>query len=96
MKHETLNEAGYQYVIYDDGYHILYDVHTKTYERWRANIDHGSYGLKYRNTVLEFCSSLSVEESLELSDSIRRMIKYHPEMRGYKRLVDVYHNYILQ
>lgn len=55
---QTLKEAGYDYVRFQDGFHILREVETGKLEMWVAHKDHASYGLVYKNTHLEFCSSV--------------------------------------
>lgn len=55
---ETLKEAGYRHVRFQDGFHILMEVETGKLEKWVANKNHASYGLIYKNTHLEFCSSV--------------------------------------
>lgn len=52
---ETLKEAGYEHLRFENGTHILKDVHTGRLERWVKNKNHASYGLIYKNTHLEFC-----------------------------------------
>jgi hypothetical protein len=56
---ETLKQAGYKYIKYAGcNQHILQNVDTKNSEIWASNKNHASYGLIYKNTHLEFCSSL--------------------------------------
>ena len=57
---ETLREAGYTYVRFVNGAHILRNTRG-TLERWFANKNHASYGLIYKNTHLEFASSCDVD-----------------------------------
>lgn len=59
-KRETLKEAGYRYVEFDQqaGGHILRHVETGKLEVWFANKNHASYGLRYKNTHLEFARSV--------------------------------------
>lgn len=55
---ETLKAAGYTYAGYNgNGEHVLRDADGKR-EIWFANKNHASYGLKWRNTHLEFARSL--------------------------------------
>ena len=58
MKKETLKQAGYvkiesighkEFILTDDG---------GKREIWFANKNHASYGIKYKNTHLEFARSL--------------------------------------
>ncbi len=53
---ETLKQAGYTYVEFRRGLHILRDADGKL-EVWTANKNHASYGLIFKNTHLEFASS---------------------------------------
>lgn len=56
---ETLKEAGYINIKPSlfKGEYILTDTEGKM-EIWLANKYHPSYGIKYRNTVLEFARSI--------------------------------------
>lgn len=56
---QALKEAQYKYIRFVDGEHILLDIRTGIYEVFCANKNHASWGLKYRNTHLEFARSLS-------------------------------------
>ena len=57
---ETLRQAGYTYIMYDreHGHHILAHGASFSLEVWIANKNHASWGLKYKNTHLEFVRSL--------------------------------------
>ena len=58
IKH-TMKEAGYKHIkSLGHGIHILQDIETGQLEKWFANKHHASYGIKYKNTHLEFCCSL--------------------------------------
>ena len=55
---ETLKAAGYTYIRkWGKGLHVLMDNSGKL-ELWGVNKNHASYGLKWRNTHLEFARSL--------------------------------------
>jgi hypothetical protein len=55
---ETLKEAGYVSIIpLGNGEYLLEDTTGKK-EVWFANKNHASYGLKYKNTHLEFARSV--------------------------------------
>ena len=55
---QTLKEAGYTSIIsLGQGEYLLTD-NTGKQEIWFANKNHASYGLKYKNTHLEFARSL--------------------------------------
>jgi len=57
----TLAEEGYQYVKnLGEGTHLLMPKEGKILEVWQVNKNHASYGLKWRNTHLEFCRSIKV------------------------------------
>lgn len=64
MRKDTLKQGGYAYIGYSraHGAHILQNV-WGVFELWAANKGHASYGLKWRNTELEFCSSLPDKEA---------------------------------
>ncbi|UXE65455.1 MAG: hypothetical protein KA713_13335 [Chryseotalea sp. WA131a] len=57
---ETLRTAGYMYLKYL-GYHqhLLLNVDTNIKEVFISNKNHASWGLIYKNTHLEFASSLA-------------------------------------
>lgn len=57
---ETMKAAGYAYVRYSaqHGGHILRDVDTGKEELWVANKNHASYGIIWKNTHLEFVTSV--------------------------------------
>ncbi len=52
---ESMQKAGYRYVK-SLGYtqHVLERLDDKTQEVWFSNKNHASYGIKWRNTHLEF------------------------------------------
>lgn len=56
--YQTMKEAGYNYMRYlGDGEHLLENIRgSKPYqfEVWFSNKGHASYGIYYKNTVLEF------------------------------------------
>ncbi len=55
---ETLKEAGYTYEYkLHKGSHVLRNNDTHLLEVWHCNKNHASYGLKYKNTHLEFAYS---------------------------------------
>lgn len=63
---ETLKEAGYTHVLtLGNGQHLLMDMRGD-YGVFFANKNHASWGLKYKNTHLEFAHSLSYEEAQRL------------------------------
>jgi hypothetical protein len=56
---ESLYDAKMLYVMMiDKGQHILYDTKTEQYEIWVTNKNFAGYSLKWRNTDLEFCSTI--------------------------------------
>lgn len=55
---ETPAKAGLEYVRkVAKGLHIFRDVSNGNLEVWAANKNHASYGLRFKNTHLEFVSS---------------------------------------
>ncbi len=57
-KRETPKEAGLTYVgQLAPKQHIFHDAFTHMFEVWQCNKNHASYGLKFKNTHLEFCYS---------------------------------------
>jgi hypothetical protein len=60
---ETLKQAGYTYIKYlGDGEHLLRNSDGVN-EIFASNKSHASWGLKYKNTHLEFCRSLHADET---------------------------------
>lgn len=57
-RYETMKEAGYVELSLNDGEHILQDVKTGNKERWYKNKNGAGYRIIYKNTHLEFCSSV--------------------------------------
>lgn len=56
---ETMKEAGYRYGSFlGNRQHCLVDLETGNSEIWASNKNHAGYGIKYKNTHLEFCSQL--------------------------------------
>lgn len=56
---ETMKQAGYNYIGQTaKGLHILADSETGKRELWACNKNHASYGIIFKNTHLEFCTSL--------------------------------------
>ena len=53
---QTLKEAGYSYLYFQNGGHVLICNGNK--EVWFANKNHASFGLIYKNTHLEFSHSI--------------------------------------
>jgi hypothetical protein len=61
---ETLKQAGYKKIeALGDGEFILTNKEGKR-ELWFANIHHGSYGIRYKNTMLEFCRTIGEENQI--------------------------------
>lgn len=59
---QTLKEAGYTYIhFYGQGLHLLCDSNG-ILEFFMKNKNHASWGLKYKNTHLEFLRSLNRKE----------------------------------
>lgn len=59
VKRETLKEAGYvKLESIGKGKFVLTDSSGKR-EVWFANKNHASYGIKYKNTHLEFCYTVN-------------------------------------
>lgn len=57
---ETMKQAGYRYIAFEPfiGYHILEDIDSGKKEKWISNKHHAGYGIIYKNTHLEFVSSV--------------------------------------
>lgn len=65
MAKSTLSQEGYRYIRYSHEYkgHILKDLSMNKYELFYANKGHASWGMKWRNTDLEFARSLTKAEA---------------------------------
>jgi hypothetical protein len=60
---ETMKEAGYRYHgKLDENRHILFNILTERYEVWFNNKNHASYGIRFKNTHLEFAREASYSE----------------------------------
>lgn len=56
---QTLKQAKYKHLkTISEGEHLLLDLESGNKEIWFANKNHASYGLIYKNTHLEFMSSV--------------------------------------
>lgn len=64
-KKQTMQEAGYRHIkTLNNGLHALESLSERgTVEIWAANKNHASYGIKYKNTHLEFCSTMSKKDA---------------------------------
>lgn len=56
----TMHEAGMEYARFSKefGGHVLRDIETGKFELWTARKNHASYGIRYKNTHLEFVRSV--------------------------------------
>lgn len=66
MKYETMKQADYKYIgKIGDGEHVLQDLRTDNFEVWFSNKHHAGYGLKFKNTHLEFARTANDREKFE-------------------------------
>jgi hypothetical protein len=57
--YQTMKEAGYEHVkTLGDGLHILKDVASGDLEIFGSNKNHAGWAIIYKNTHLEFCSTI--------------------------------------
>ena len=57
---QTPKEAGYKYVgRFDNKEYVFLNIHTGVKEIFFCNKNHASWGLKWRNTHLEFAYSMA-------------------------------------
>jgi len=55
---QTFKEAGYKYLLFKgNGQHVLLNTHTNKKELFFTNKNHASWGLKFKNTHLEFAAT---------------------------------------
>lgn len=57
-----MKEAGYRYHEKVGEGHILFNILTERYEVWFNNKNHASYGIRFKNTHLEFAREASYAE----------------------------------
>lgn len=63
MKYQTIKEANYTYIgMLGRGEHVLKDNNTQIKQLFCVNKNHASWGIKFKNTHLEFCRDLKTEE----------------------------------
>jgi len=57
----TMHEAGMEYARFSKelGGHILRDKETGKFELWFANRNHASFGIRFKNTHLEFARTVA-------------------------------------
>lgn len=60
---ETIRQAGYYYLYFNPQtkQHVLLNLETAQLEAFVANKNHASWGLKYKNTHLEFTNSINLQ-----------------------------------
>jgi hypothetical protein len=65
MNYETMQKAGFEFIRKDSstGLYLLKEIGSKHLEWWAANKNHASYGIKFRGTHLEFCSTADKNEA---------------------------------
>lgn len=57
--YQTMKQAGYEHVkSIGDGQHILKDATTGDLEIFGSNKNHAGWAIIYKNTHLEFCSTI--------------------------------------
>jgi hypothetical protein len=59
MTHPTPKEVGFRHVGMWNGSHVLECIESGKLELWVANKGHASAGLRYKNTDLEFCATMT-------------------------------------
>ena len=93
---ESFAQAGFAYVRQnEDGQHVLYDIRTNNFERWANSPHFAGYALKYKNTLLEFCSIYNETEKMKLIASMRKIQNWgeqHP--LSHSTMMNVYRKYI--
>ncbi len=53
--YDTMTDSGYKHFkTLGNGEHLLQDTESGALEVWFANKNHASYGIKFKNTHLEF------------------------------------------
>ncbi len=61
---ESIQQANYRYLTFlGNRQHLLLNLNSKKQEVFFSNKNHASWGLIYKNTHLEFASSLVINQS---------------------------------
>lgn len=97
MDKKTFKQAGYSYAMYIPAQklHTLYNIETGNFEGWISNKNHASYGLKYKNTELEFCFSFTDKKRLQLINQMKAIHNFGEQNHGFhSRLLKIYRKYI--
>lgn len=87
---QTPKEAGYTYLWNSEQMYYFLNDDTKQIECFGVKKDIASWGLKYRNTNLEFCSTHDVNYKLRFIDGLKRIIHWgeqHPSFKNAHRLL---------
>lgn len=75
--------------------HVLWNKHTRNFELWTVNKNHASYGLKYKNTHLEFCASYTDAEREHLIRGMRAIQNFGEQHSGFhSTLMNAYRKHI--
>lgn len=62
-KRETLKQAGYRFIrSIGNKTYLLHNISDNKAEVWFANKNHASYGLRWRNTDLEFARTATTQD----------------------------------
>ena len=85
MKKETLKEAGYKYLYYFDGLDYLYNQGAGVVEVFAKSKNFAGWGLKYKNTDLEFCSSWTDAHLQQFIKGLQSIYHWGEQHPGFKR-----------
>lgn len=90
MNKQTPKEAGYTYLWNSKQMYYFLNNDTKQVEQFAVKKDIANWGLKYRNTNLEFCCTQSVGEKLKWIKDLKSIIHWgeqHPSFLEARRLL---------
>ena len=92
MTNQTITQAGYKYLYFDkaENTHVLYNVAIKTVEVFAKSKNFSGWGLKYKNTDLEFISSWEpsrLERFIKGLNSVFNFGEQHPGFTNAYRLL---------
>lgn len=87
---QTPKEAGYTFLYNSDRMYYFVNDETKQIECFTPKKDIATWGLKYRNTNMEFCSTWDNNFKQRFIDGMRSITRWgeqHPSFHNARRLL---------
>jgi hypothetical protein len=83
---QTFKQANSAYLYYDTDTkeHMVWDKDTKEIEVYVARKNHASWGLKYKNTHLEFCATWEEERTKRFVEGLKRITRWGEQHPSFK------------